>query len=162
MCYGESSTSDKKGMNSAFCRACFLEATALDPPRFQLAFSALRPSQSGTDLLWLRVSPTWLSGLLGHPRGVGDSAQRIGSMFLPFWETVGPQAHSLVHSFVQACPGAYGGPSPRNTKGESHSPKLKGLRVAQETDRETVWGEAQVGCTCVMVITGGPGPACER
>ena len=31
MCYGESSTSDKKGMNSAFCRACFLEATALDP-----------------------------------------------------------------------------------------------------------------------------------
>lgn len=110
----QSSTSDKNELS--IHQACFLEAAALDPPHLQLAFSARRLSQRGTDLLWLRGNPAWLSGLLGHPGGAGDSAQRIEH--LPFWGTVGPRTHSLVHSFVQACPGPCGGPAPEIRRGK--------------------------------------------
>lgn len=145
-------------MNSAFHQACFLEAAALDPPHLQLAFSERQLSQRGTDLLWLRGSPAWLSGLLGHPGGAGDSAQRIEH--LPFWGTVGPQTHSLVHSFVQACPGSCGGPAPEIRRGKPQAQAEEAQSCSRE-DQETVLGEARLGRMRVMVTTGGPGPACE-
>ena len=151
MCYGDSSTSNKKGMSSAFCRACFFEAAALDPhasswlsqqgncPREALISSGSEAVPPGCQVGW------------ATPGGAGDSAQRIGH--LPFRGTVGPRTHSLgrthrppaLEGLSQACPGPREEPRPRNTKGEAPIPGRRGSELLKRWTRRQRGGKHSWG-----------------